>query len=159
MALTVWTPENKEKAINDILEHVASGKSVKSLIDHSGRDVIPSYTTWCEWLKESTDLADNYARAMESRQEVIFEEILVIADDQEGDVYKNDEGIEFTNHNVIQRSKVRIEARQWVLGRMNAKKYGNKIDMTSGGDKLPSSQAALNITLPDGTKLDDFKID
>ena len=65
---------------------------------------------------------------------VIFEDILVIADKQDKDVSINEEGFEVVNHNVHARSKIMIDARKWMLGKMNPKKYGDKIETTGTQD-------------------------
>jgi len=109
---------------------------------------MPSSQTFYKWLEETDendsptedalDKSKRYACAGERRELKLLDEILTIADDQEDDIIKTEDGRELTNHNVIQRSKVRIEARQWVLGKLNPPKYGNKTDITSGGEKIQS---------------------
>ena len=42
------------------------------------------------------------------------------------DVIINEEGNPITNHNVIQRDRLRVDARKWALSKMNPKKYGDK---------------------------------
>jgi hypothetical protein len=45
---------------------------------------------------------------------------------------------EVVNREAIERSKLRVETLKWLMGKMKAKKYGDKIDVTTGGDKLPA---------------------
>lgn len=91
--------------------------------------------------------SERYARACEIRAENIFEDILNIADDNSNDTYIDDNGIERTDNDVIQRSKLRVDARKWVLAKMAPKKYGDKIDLTSDGEKLQSQVTIFQ--LPD----------
>ena len=77
---------------------------------------------------------EQYARAREDRQENIFDEILTIADATADDIIIDKEGNEIVNHNVIQRDKIRIDARKWKLGKMNSNKYGDKIQQELSGD-------------------------
>jgi hypothetical protein len=102
-----------------------------------------SVSTFYDLLKDS-EKSKRYARATEMRADRIAEEIMTIADNQEGDVYKNADGVEFINHNVINRARLRVDSRKWILAKMNPKKYGDKIDMTSGNEKIESG---LNITV------------
>ncbi len=125
-----WTPEKKQDAIADILEHVSSGKSLRSLIDNSSRDVIPTFSTWSQWLSEDSELAKQYARAMEIRADILAEEIIEIADKQDKDVIEVD-GIEYVQHNIVQRSRLQVDARKWAASKMNPKKYGDKIEVDS----------------------------
>ena len=69
----------------------------------------------------------------ESVKRLLYKELekrrRVIADDQENDVYEDEDGREQTNHNVINRAKIRIDSRKWMLGKMNPKKYSDKIQV------------------------------
>ena len=79
-----------------------------------------------------------YAHAREAREDFIFEEILVIADETENDtaVISLGDDIEVTkvNNEAIQRSKLRVDTRKWMLGKMNSKKYGEKIQQELSGE-------------------------
>ena len=43
------------------------------------------------------------------------------------------------NHDVIQRDRLRVDARKWMLGKMQPKKYGDKLDVTSDGEKISTT--------------------
>lgn len=78
------------------------------------------------------ELSDQYARAREARADKIFEEILDIADDGTNDfmtITKGDESYNVEDKEVTNRSKIRIDARKWMLGKMQPKKYGDKLDV------------------------------
>ena len=72
---------------------------------------MPCLATVIKWLSEKADFLAQYRTATEARAESIFEDILEIADDQEENV---------------QRSRLRCDARYWVLARMAPKRYGDK---------------------------------
>ena len=88
-----------------------------------------SSRTFYKWLDEDEGKVKQYVRACEARADEIFEDILDIADNQEDDVYKDSDGKEHTNHNVINRSRLRIDSRKWMLSKMNPKKYSDKIQV------------------------------
>ena len=44
--------------------------------------------------------------------------------------------MEITKADMIQHRRLQIDARKWVLAKMNPKKYGDKVDLTSDGEKL-----------------------
>ncbi len=94
-----------------------------------------SHSTALRWI-DKLQRSDDYARAREQRADNIFEEILNIADCEDEDIYTDDNGIERVNHDAINRDRLRIDARKWMLGKMQPKKYGDKIDVTSDGEKL-----------------------
>jgi len=142
-----------------ILSEIEEGSSLRSILS---REDMPSRYAFFEWLKDDEEKANQYARACEVRAEGIFEDILEIADDASNDFTLADIGdgiqIEKFNSEHVQRSRLRVDARKWMLGKMNPKKYGDKTDITSGGEKLQST-TKIDITMPDGKTIDDFSID
>ena len=101
-------------------------------------------------LEDSEELRDTYTRAREIRADKIFEEILEIADSQGEDVVINPiTGEPQINHNVIQRNRLQIDARKWVLGKMSQKYADNqKIDVTTNGKDLPSNTIQVRVVQP-----------
>ena len=126
-----------EKEIEDKFDEIINLICVDgmSLRDSLRQGNMPSSQTFYKWLEDDELKSKRYARACSDRADIIFEQILEIADDQELDVYEKD-GVELTNHNVIQRSRLRVDSRKWMLAKMNPKKYGDKIDMTTDGEKI-----------------------
>jgi len=129
-----YTQEKKDECFDYIISEIENGKSLRYALNTNG---MPSSRTFFQWISETDDLGalteeaqekvKRYSRACEDRELLLLDEILIIADDQEDDTYEKDDGTIITNHNVIERSKVRIAARQWVLGKLRPEKYGNKI--------------------------------
>ncbi len=99
----------------------------------SGDDLTPTESSFRDWCEDDEELAAQYTRAREDRAEKIFEECLAIADSQEGDVIKVD-GTDQPNHDLIQRARLRIDTRKWMLGKMQPKVYGEKLDLNHGGN-------------------------
>jgi hypothetical protein len=124
----VWTDEKKATAIEDVLSKLGNGQSLRSVLDQTrDKDLLPCRTIFNEWLGNSEILATQYARACEARQDLIFEECLTIADDDSGDATVNEKGQISLDAEFVARSRVRIGTRQWMLGKMNPKKYGERI--------------------------------
>jgi hypothetical protein len=119
-----------EKTFNSILSFIEDGQSLRSVLKREG---MPDSTTFYKWIEKDEQKSIHYVRACESRSEFIFEEILNIADSQEGDIITNKDGFEVVNHDVINRAKLRIEARKWMLGKLQPKKYGDKIQTELSG--------------------------
>jgi len=154
-----YSNDEKIEIINKVLFEIENGLSLRKAILKLN---IVSRDTFNEWLKVDKELSDQYARSAEERAEYIFEEILDIADDSSNDIDSFDIGdginVEKVNHENIQRSRLRVDARKWVLGKMQPKKYGDKVDFTTGGEQLQGA-TSLILTLPDGKTLTDFSID
>lgn len=69
----------------------------------------------------------HYARAKDDRAELWFEEIRKIAEEKAG-VIVDEDGNERLDSGFQQRQKTRIDAIKWMLARMDARKYGDRIE-------------------------------
>lgn len=94
---------------------------------------MPSRSAIRAALEKSDAFQNQYVRACDERAEKLFEEIVDIADDGTNDYMTRtrDDGTEYevVNHEHIQRSRLRIDARKWMLGKMKPKKYGDKVEI------------------------------
>lgn len=123
-----YNQKDIESIFNYVCKEIEKGKALRNVLKDNN---MPSTSTFYEWLDIYPDKAKQYARATEVRAEAIFDDILSIADQNANDTYVNDQGLEVTNNDVIQRSRLRIDARKWVLAKLNPKKFGEKLDVTS----------------------------
>lgn len=98
-------------------------------------------STVFEWIKNNESFSNNYARAREAQADFLADEILEIADDNTRDtktIKKGNEFIEVEDTEWTNRSKLRVEARKWIASKLKPKKYGDKLDMTTDGEKITS---------------------
>lgn len=136
-----YTPEQKYKLFEIIFQKIEDGSSLrKALIEVK----LPAVTFY-EWIDNDEPKAKQYARACEARAETIVDEILDLADTMNADMYLDDNGNAQLDGAAIQRSKLQVDTRKWLVGKLNPKKYGDKVDVTSGGDKISSAPTAINI--------------
>lgn len=128
----------------EVCSRVAAGNSLRSVCK---ADDLPSLSTVMKTLADPDEEAFNaaYRLAVEERAEVMFEEIIEIADDTTDDVVEGEDGTSKANHAAVQRSRVRIEARKWSLSKMQPKKYGNKLDVDATVDLDPLSALISDI--------------
>lgn len=131
-----YTQEQKETIFNTIFETIENGKSLRYALSQ-----IPlSSKTFYEWIEEDEEKVKQYARATEERAEAILDEMIDIVDDSSNDVdeFEIIEGIVSTrtNNEVVQRSRLRYDARKWLVSKLNPKKYGDKLDVTTDGEKI-----------------------
>ena len=121
-----YKPKEIETKFNEVCKLIAEeGLSLRKAVI----EIKISRAVFYKWVDESDEKKDQYARATEDRQDLIFNDIFTIADDQENDVYVDEKGFEQTNHNVIQRARLRVDARKWALSKMNPKKYGDRTSL------------------------------
>ena len=104
-------------------------QSLRSILnDVRDKDILPSRRVFNKWLSEDEKLSAQYARAKEAYADKVFEDIVLIADGAGDDVLIDEDGIEQVNHNIIQRDRLRIDARKWHLSKLFPKKYGEKLE-------------------------------
>ena len=138
-----YSEEEKKVAKDIIIERISHGDSLKRIMDSDNR--VPKRMTVYAWLNPENkeydkEFSDNYARARQEREDAIFDDMLDIADDGSNDFMKKQisEGleIEVLNSEHIQRSRLRVDTRKWLMAKMKPKKYGDKLDMTTDGEKI-----------------------
>lgn len=78
------------------------------------------------WLNARPEM---YARAREQQADKLVADMLAIADYGLNDTYQDDNGNVRTDQDVVARSRLRVEARKWLAGKMNAKKYGDRLNL------------------------------
>ena len=63
--------------------------------------------------------------------------MFLVPDENQADLYEAiKDGIKDKNHNIVNRKRQKIDSRKWVLSKMNPKKYGEKLDVTSDGETI-----------------------
>ena len=123
-----------------ICARLAEGESLRAIV---ADDDMPGQSTVFRWLAENEGFREQYARAREAQADKLFEEILTIADDGSNDTYQTENG-EATNHDVIARSRLRVDARKWMASKMAPKKYGDKLAI-GGAEDLPAIKQSLTV--------------
>lgn len=134
-----FTDELKKEILNYVMEEISLTslslrKATYKAIGFFKLDGL-HHSTVLKWINDF-DYHNQYACAREIRSENIFEEILDIVDCEDNDIGIDENGNPRVNNDVIQRDKLRVDARKWMLGKMAPKKYGDKIDVTSDGEKI-----------------------
>lgn len=142
-----------EELCDRICAELAEGKSLRTVCIP---DEMPSTVTVFAWMRKHPEFLNRYARAKEESADALFEETIDIADDGTNDWMtdndKDNAGYKLNGEN-IQRSRLRVDTRKWMMSKMRPKKYGDKIttehtgsvsvtDMTS--DQLDAAIAKYN---------------
>jgi hypothetical protein len=118
----------------EICSRIAAGESLRKIcLDEQ----MPVQSTVFKWITANEDFAKQYACARTAQMEAMAEEIIEIADDGLNDTYETEDG-ERTNSDVIQRSRLRVDTRKWLMSKLAPKKYGDKVEQfISGPDGGP----------------------
>ncbi len=109
-----YSPEEIEKAKDQVCREIAEGKSLKAICEQDG---VPHRDTIHQWLADDSAFSDKYVRAREDQADFYADEIIDIAD-TEPDANK---------------ARVRIDARKWKASKLQPKKYGDKVDLNVSG--------------------------
>ena len=137
-----YTDEQIEAIFKDITKQISEGESLRQVLRQTDK---PNRSTFYEWISKDEDKSDQYAHACKERATLIFDEIIEIADENNADVYIDDTGAAKIDGNTVARSRLRVDTRKWALSKMNPKKYGDKVDVTSGGDKVTGATPYLTL--------------
>lgn len=100
---------------------------------------MPSRTTVLRWAEDIEAFRDQYARAREALQDYWADEIVEIAEDGSNDWMDRetrDGRIERVfDQESFQRSRLRIDARKWLMSKLAPRRYGDKITQEIQGSE------------------------
>jgi len=127
-----------ENMFENFIEQVYRGRSLKSLVEDDHRMV--SYEDFLRWIKRDSQRHERFKEAQEARTEFIAGEILEIADGVDT--------IDPTSNESVNRDKLRIDTRKWLMGAHNKKRYGETKQIELGGtvsitEALAQAQARI----------------
>ena len=97
------------------------------------------FTTFDSICSEDEEKNNQYTRAKERRTDALFEKMYEIASEpcKDESVTIHDDGrVVTTKFNNVQDKRLRIDTIKWMLGKMQPKKYGDKLDVTTDGKEI-----------------------
>lgn len=120
----------------DICSLISVGtKGLRALCDSEER--FPSVNTFYRWMIHNEELRELYARAKDEQLQILADEIVPIADEDricEKVTIKPDGSREVVILDQVDRSKLMIDSRKWLLSKLAPKKYGDKLDLNHSGE-------------------------
>lgn len=125
-----YTPE----IAREICERLAAGESLRAIC----RDEhMPSRNTVLAWVEADREsFASRYATARNIGLEVMADSLTEISDDGTNDWMQSNDpdnpGYKLNGEHV-QRSKLRVDTRKWLLSKLVPKRYGDKTSMELTG--------------------------
>lgn len=105
-----------EQVAGEICRRLASGEPMARICRD---DDMPGYTTVMRWEQDNEEFRQLSTRAKQNGTHFLADDALRIADDETID----------TN-----RAKLMIDTRLRLIGKWNAKAYGDKVALTGGGE-------------------------
>lgn len=106
----------------------------------AANEEFPNPKTVYEWIITNDSFSKKYARARELQAEFMAEKMIEIADDSTNDTIigysKSGEPMEMENKEWVNRSKLKVDTRKWLMSKLAPKRFGDKIDVTHTVKKL-----------------------
>ena len=135
------------KTLGDkICKLLANGATLRQVCDDD--DSMPGEATVRAWaLDHEHPFSAQYVRARELGYLKMADDLMHIADDGTNDfmtkIGRNGDEIEVVNHENINRSRLRVDTRKWLLSKALPKVFGDKISAEvtgkDGKDLIPES--------------------
>ena len=119
MAKRKTDPDVEADLKRETLQGLAAGNTIRQL--HRQNPKISRWSIY-QWRQVDPEFANAYARAREDGLEVMAEQLVEIADDASGDPA---------------RDRLRLDTRKWLLARLAAQRYGDRVAVTGHDDAPP----------------------
>ena len=112
-----------EQIFERVIEDIYRGHSLQSLIEGDSR--IISYEDFLRWIKRDPQRNERFKEAQEMRTEFLAGDILKISD--------GIESIDPNSNDTVNRDKLRIDTRKWLMSAHNRKRYSETKQIELGG--------------------------
>lgn len=117
---------------NEILERLADGDSLASICRGEG---MPDERSVRRWARNHGDFGDQYAVARRLGYEKRADELLEIADDSSADWIETENGHRVIDNVHVNRARLMIDTRKWLLSKMLPKVYGDHLTVAGDPDQ------------------------
>ena len=111
------------KKVETVLAALEAGKSLRA----AAREINMHASSVLRWTERDNDFAQQYARAREVAYKMLADEIVEISDDASRDAIVDEDGNVKQNTEFVNRARLRVDTRKWILAKMLPKLYGDKV--------------------------------
>ena len=115
----------------EICDEIAKGRNVIETLNSDNR--FPDWTTFRRWKNNNEELRTLYVNSQQDKAIALENEI----DDLRTMLMAKE--IDYQTYNAL------VNTLKWKMAKMYAKLFGDKTDITSGGEKIQTNIAILNI--------------
>ena len=125
-----------------VCELMIEGVSLRKISEMSG---MPSRRAIFNWLKDNDEFRERYEVARLMQVEYWAHEIIEIADEISGDIIINEHGERVVDYENINRARLKIDARKWLMSKLHPRRYGDRVaaDVTVRRDMRELSDSEL----------------
>lgn len=117
-----------------ICERLADGESLRAICRDEGMPQESTVRLWA--LEDREGFSAQYTKARDIGLDAMADELLEIADDGSNDWMQRNYGEQeawVANGEAMGRSRLRLDTRKWLMSKMAAKRYGDKL-LHTGAD-------------------------
>ena len=123
-------PAYSPEIASEICERLANGESLRKICE-SEPDKFPTEGAVRKWVVGDVEgFGTQYTQARQVGYERMAEEILEISDDSSQDTQFTEQGAKADNE-WINRSRLRVDTRKWLLSKCLPKIYGDRTQITA----------------------------
>jgi hypothetical protein len=116
------TPKaEKQQKITEVLSNMRNGKSLRQ----SAIKANIAKQTFLDWVDKDPELSGQYAHARAAMIDKIADDIMTIADEE---LVATGEGR--VDSAMVQKQRLRVDTRKWLLSKLAPKKYGDKLELS-----------------------------
>lgn len=130
-----YSAAEREKLFAKVIAELQNGTPLRDVLD----DIeMPSRTSFYGWLDENPDFSERYARAKQVAADALYDEMLTIANTpMAGETTTLDkDGVKIVTADMLGHRRLLIDTIKWRLAKEAPKKFGDKLDVTTAGDKV-----------------------
>jgi hypothetical protein len=121
-------PTKYTRAIADeICKQLSEGATLNQICTPAE---MPSRPTVLEWVRTDRDgFSDRYTLARDLLLDHWADEVIDISDDTSGDTVEDAYGKERQDSEWVNRSRLRVDTRKWLLSKLKPERYGDRMTM------------------------------
>jgi hypothetical protein len=119
------TDDDRDEMMQEICNNLATSERSLVSILKANHDY-PNVTLFWEWLDSNKSFASNYARALSLRADFMADAVMDISDNGANDFTTGRNGEMVLDAEHVQRSKLRVDTRKWLMSKFKPKVYGDR---------------------------------
>lgn len=145
-------PTRRFLMVRELFLRLCDGQTLRQAIKKPLWDgaEYPSSRFFIEWMaRDLVGFGEQYTRARRIGYLHMGDEIREIADDSRNDIIVDDDGNEHFNREHVARSKLRMDARIWLMSKALPKVFGDKVEHTHNVNELKKLEIEFKNPPPD----------
>lgn len=120
-----------------ILERIMCGESVNAICADAG---MPSRNSFYRWVLKDDELRDKFDSALNARSHAMAEDLLAIADEPVGSLESG-----ATDTGAVNKQRLQVDTRKWLMSKMTPKKYGDRVDHVSSDGSMSQKPTTIQL--------------